>query len=517
MSIDVNCPSCGTKLRLAEKFARRGLVCPKCRHEFRLPPSAEAAATAAETKSDATRTASRPAAARQERQQLKPRSIPQQPPALPAISSPGARAGNAPQIQRAPLPSEYWNEVDDLGREPAALPRRMEPRKPAESRKRRVAKKRGGGSDWPFYVLGFVAFGPVIVLVHGLQIWNLLAAKEASPQAVVQGGGANQPGAAAPVKAGNPPADQGEQIQDARIRQPQRLPKDAAPLGNVEGSVKSPVPDFLPPAQIAAAPERQALPPRFAPGGRFPNRPVSPFLGRPNRAAEIMKREMERSRERMKASREQLAAIEKQKNDAQLAMRPEGGGLRGEPINPVPSPAPVQAANPDPLNPGAVNRGAVNRDVVNLGAANPAAAAPNGKSVDSPRPLDRYLSRDSQAVFVIVMLLWYLAMIVYLAAGVGATFAKAGKPRLGVLIPFYNVVILFNIAGLSLWWALLILVPFVNLVVVLLVGINIAQNFGKSTAFGVGLAFLGPIFYPVLGFGSARYRPPRTAFASECY
>ena len=290
----------------------------------------------------------------------------------------------------------------------------------------------------------------------------------------------------------------------------------------MEGGVKSPVPDPLPPAQIAAAQEPHAVPPRFAPGGRFPNRTVSPFLGRPNRAAEIMKREMERSRERMKASRERLAAIEKQRNDAQLAMRPEGGGLRVDPINPGPSPAPVQAVNPDPLNPGAVNRGAVNRGVlnrgvVNLGAANPAPATPNPNSGDSPRPLDRYLSRHSQAVFAIVMLLWYLAMIVYLAAGVGATFAKAGKPGLGVLIPFYNVVILFDIAGLSLWWALLILVPFVNLLVVLLVGINVAQNFGKGTAFGVGLAFLGPIFYPVLGFGSARYQPPRTAFASDCY
>jgi hypothetical protein len=78
-------------------------------------------------------------------------------------------------------------------------------------------------------------------------------------------------------------------------------------------------------------------------------------------------------------------------------------------------------------------------------------------------------------------------------------------------------VILLDIAGLSLWWAVLILVPFVNLLVVLLLGINIAQNFGKSATFGAGLAFLGPIFYPVLGFGSARYRPPRTAFASECY
>ena len=108
-------------------------------------------------------------------------------------------------------------------------------------------------------------------------------------------------------------------------------------------------------------------------------------------------------------------------------------------------------------------------------------------------------------------------MIVYLAAGVGPPSPKPASLGCGVFIPFYNVVILFDIAGLSLWWALLILVPFVNLPSVLLVGINVAQNFGKGTAFGVGLAFLGPIFYPVLGFGSARYQPPRTAFASDCY
>jgi hypothetical protein len=508
MSIDVNCPGCGAKLRLPEKFARRGLVCTKCSHEFRLPPGAEAATTSSAVKNDApsTKPAPQPLAARQERpQQLQPRPISQQSPASPSSSTSRARVERATQIQRAPLPSEFWSEVDDRGHEPSALPRRLEPRKPAASRKRRVAKKQGGGSDWPFYVLGFVAFGPVIVIVHGLQIWNLLAAKEASPQAIVQGEGANRAGAAAP-------AGQAEQVPDVRIRQPPRVPKEAAPLGNVEGGVKSPVPDSLPPGQIAAAREPQAVPPRFAPGGRFPIRTVFPFPVRPNRAAEIMKREMERSRERMKASRERLAAIEKQKNDAQLAIRPEGGGLRVDPINPGPSPAPVQAANPDQLNAGAVNRGAVK-----LGAANPAPAAPNPNSDDSPRPLDRYLSRHSQAVLAIVMMLWYLAMIAYLAAGVGATFAKAGKPGLAVLIPLYNVVILFEIAGLSLWWALLILVPFVNLLVVLLIGINVAQNFGKSAAFGVGLAFFGPIFYPVLGFGSARYQPPRTAFASDCY
>jgi hypothetical protein len=30
--------------------------------------------------------------------------------------------------------------------------------------------------------------------------------------------------------------------------------------------------------------------------------------------------------------------------------------------------------------------------------------------------------------------------------------------------------------------------------------------FGKSTAYGLGLAFLGFIFFPMLGFGDARYQ-----------
>ena len=36
--------------------------------------------------------------------------------------------------------------------------------------------------------------------------------------------------------------------------------------------------------------------------------------------------------------------------------------------------------------------------------------------------------------------------------------------------------------------------------------IDIARNFGKGDVFGLGLAFLGVIFYPILGFGNARYQ-----------
>jgi DNA-directed RNA polymerase subunit M/transcription elongation factor TFIIS len=92
-------------------------------------------------------------------------------------------------------------------------------------------------------------------------------------------------------------------------------------------------------------------------------------------------------------------------------------------------------------------------------------------------------------------------------AGIWGTFAKAGEPGWGALIPIYNVIILLRVAGRPLWWILLFVIPGINLLAAIVVSIDVAQNFGKHAGFGLGLAFLGFIFYPVLGFGSARYRP----------
>ena len=91
--------------------------------------------------------------------------------------------------------------------------------------------------------------------------------------------------------------------------------------------------------------------------------------------------------------------------------------------------------------------------------------------------------------------------------GLAQTFAKAGKPRWGVFIPIYNAVLLLDIAQRPRWWLILLLLPIVNIVVGIVVAIDIAKAFGKSTGFGWGLACFGFIFYPVLGFGSATYLP----------
>lgn len=96
----------------------------------------------------------------------------------------------------------------------------------------------------------------------------------------------------------------------------------------------------------------------------------------------------------------------------------------------------------------------------------------------------------------------------FLIASVWRVFTKAGKAGWLVLIPLVNVYVLMKIAGRPGWWLILFLIPLVNLIISILVSLDLAKSFGKGAGFGLGLAFLGPIFYPILGFGSARYNGP---------
>lgn len=99
-----------------------------------------------------------------------------------------------------------------------------------------------------------------------------------------------------------------------------------------------------------------------------------------------------------------------------------------------------------------------------------------------------------------------LALMIFVIAGVWKTFEKAGKPGWGALIPIYNLILLLQIADKPLWWIILFFIPLVNIIVSILLPIEIATKFGKGVGFGLGLAFLGFIFYPILGFGDAKYQ-----------
>ena len=85
-------------------------------------------------------------------------------------------------------------------------------------------------------------------------------------------------------------------------------------------------------------------------------------------------------------------------------------------------------------------------------------------------------------------------------------FTKAGQPGWAAIIPIYNLYIWCKIVGRPWWWILLMLIPIVNFIVAIVLSIDLAKSFGKGAGFGIGLALLGIIFWPILGFGSAQYQ-----------
>jgi uncharacterized membrane protein YoaK (UPF0700 family) len=102
----------------------------------------------------------------------------------------------------------------------------------------------------------------------------------------------------------------------------------------------------------------------------------------------------------------------------------------------------------------------------------------------------------------IVAILFAVVMI----AAMWKVFTKAGKPGWASLIPIYNLVVLLGIAGKPAWWVILFFIPIVGFIMAILTYVALAEKFGKGGGFAVGLVLLGPIFFPILGFGGAQYQ-----------
>jgi hypothetical protein len=87
-------------------------------------------------------------------------------------------------------------------------------------------------------------------------------------------------------------------------------------------------------------------------------------------------------------------------------------------------------------------------------------------------------------------------------------YQKAEQPGWACIIPIYNTVVMLRIVGKPWWWILLMLIPLVNIVFVIWMTNLLSKSFGKDEGFTLGLIFLGFIFMPILGFGSAKYQGP---------
>lgn len=110
----------------------------------------------------------------------------------------------------------------------------------------------------------------------------------------------------------------------------------------------------------------------------------------------------------------------------------------------------------------------------------------------------------SMAVVSVIMIITLIIGVITIIAN-WKVFTKAGKPGWTSLIPFYNMYQLFEVAGMNGWMFLLLLIPFVNFIIIIMLNINLAKAFGKETGFAIGLILLNPIFMLILAFSDAKY------------
>lgn len=112
------------------------------------------------------------------------------------------------------------------------------------------------------------------------------------------------------------------------------------------------------------------------------------------------------------------------------------------------------------------------------------------------------------AAGLMVYYLVVLAIAIVSLVGMWKVYVKAGKPGWAAIVPFYNLYCLFEMTFGNGWLFLLTFVPCVNIVMLILAWIKLAQAFGKGVGFGIGILLFPFVFLPMLGFGDAEYTGP---------
>ncbi len=110
----------------------------------------------------------------------------------------------------------------------------------------------------------------------------------------------------------------------------------------------------------------------------------------------------------------------------------------------------------------------------------------------------------------LVSMLFALGMMVLLYVSLWKIFKKAGKNGWEAIVPFYNIIVLFQIINIPLWHLLLLFVPMAQFYSLYVISISLAEKFGKDRNFGL-LCFVLPIVgYAILAFTDAEYEGSQT-------
>lgn len=123
--------------------------------------------------------------------------------------------------------------------------------------------------------------------------------------------------------------------------------------------------------------------------------------------------------------------------------------------------------------------------------------------------------------FIFAIILFIFAMIASIVTAIAyyKTLEKAKEEGWKIFIPIYNVYTTCKIVGVNPYWLLIIIIstllswlPFIGIIApiasiyfAILLNVSLARSFGKDDSFAIGLIFFPYIFYPIIGFGQAKY------------
>ena len=121
--------------------------------------------------------------------------------------------------------------------------------------------------------------------------------------------------------------------------------------------------------------------------------------------------------------------------------------------------------------------------------------------------MDYITYTEQQPTMSPVVIIFYLAVIVFELVALWKVYAKAGEPGWAAIVPIYNIYVYFKILKMP-WWHLLIMlfVPFATVVYGIIMPFKLAKVFGKDTTFAVLSIFFSSITIPILAFGSSQYQ-----------
>jgi hypothetical protein len=106
----------------------------------------------------------------------------------------------------------------------------------------------------------------------------------------------------------------------------------------------------------------------------------------------------------------------------------------------------------------------------------------------------------------IFMVIIYFAVVILLIASMWKVFVKAKQPGWAAIIPIYNVLVLLRVANRPWWWIFGYIIPFVSIIVAIVVYYDVAKAFGRGVGMLLLMIFIPIIGWPILGFGSDKYR-----------